>query len=76
LSAVTSAKDYLKWRGALHEREAPLFLTHRRKPYVDNGREGGGQNKTGFNAAKRRAQKAILAAIRMMCRNKLDRMRS
>jgi hypothetical protein len=60
-TAVAVLKDYLKWRGALHEREAPLFLTFRRQPYVDNGREWGGANKTGFNAAKRRARKAILA---------------
>lgn len=55
-------KDYLKWRGWLHDREAPLFLTPRRKPYTFNGRDGGGQNRTAFNGAKRRAGKAILAA--------------
>jgi hypothetical protein len=60
-TAVAVLKDYLKWRGRLHEREAPLFVTFRRQPYVDNGREWGGANKTGFNAAKRRARKAILA---------------
>jgi hypothetical protein len=53
-TAVAVLNDYLKWRGKLHEREAPLFLTWRRKPYVDNGRASGGPNKTGFNAAKRR----------------------
>jgi hypothetical protein len=55
-------RDYLKLRGKLHDREAPLFLTFRRQPYTDNGKAGGGQNKTGFNAAKRRAAAAILAA--------------
>jgi site-specific recombinase XerD len=59
-TAVAVLKDYLKWRGRLHDREAPLFLTHRHRPYVDNGREAGGPNKTGFNAAKRRAQRAAL----------------
>jgi site-specific recombinase XerD len=54
-TAVTVLKEYLKWRGKLHDREAPLFLTHRHQPYVDNGRSWGSQNKTGFNAAKRRA---------------------
>ncbi|WP_164127793.1 hypothetical protein, partial [Stenotrophomonas maltophilia] len=54
-------KDYVKWRGKLHDREAPLFLTYRRKPYVDNGRAYGGQNKTGFRAEKRRAAAAVLA---------------
>lgn len=61
-TAVTVLKDYLKWRGKLHEREAPLFLTYRRKPYTFNGRVSGGQNKTGFGAAKRRAAKALIAA--------------
>lgn len=59
-TAVAVLKDYLKWRGKLHDREAPLFLTWRRQPYIDNGRTGGGQNKTGFNGAKRRACKLIL----------------
>jgi hypothetical protein len=44
-TAAGVLKDYLKWRGKLHDREAPLFLTYRRKPYVDNGRAWGGQNK-------------------------------
>ncbi len=26
-TAVDILKDYLKWRGKLHDREAPLFLT-------------------------------------------------
>jgi hypothetical protein len=60
-TAVGILKDYLKWRGKLHDREAPLFLTYRRKPYTDNGRAYGGQNKTGFRAAKRRGAAAIVA---------------
>jgi hypothetical protein len=59
-SAVATLKEYLKWRGRLHDREAPLFVTWRRKPYIDNGRVAGGQNKTGFNAAKRRGRQLIL----------------
>ncbi len=59
-TAIDILKDYLKWRGRLHDREAPLFLTFRRQPYIDNGRKSGGPNRTGFNAAKRRACKAIL----------------
>ncbi|MGJ5075471.1 tyrosine-type recombinase/integrase [Bradyrhizobium oligotrophicum] len=61
-TAVAVLKDYLKWRGSLHDREAPLFLTFRRQPYTDNGRAYGGQNKTAFRAAKRRAAQAILEA--------------
>lgn len=61
-TSVAILKEYLKWRGRLHDREAPLFLTPRRKPYTFNGRDGGGQNKTAFRGAKRRAQKALLAA--------------
>jgi site-specific recombinase XerD len=58
-TAVTILKAYLKWRGKLTDREAPLFLTYRREPYADNGRSFGGQNKTAFRAAKRRAIAAI-----------------
>src|SRR5262245_2660121 len=43
----------------LNDREAALFLTYRREPYADNGRSFGGQNKTAFRAAKRRATEAI-----------------
>lgn len=59
-TAVTVLEQYLTWRGRLHDREAPLFLTYRHRPYEDNGRAGGGQNKTGFNAAKRRACETLL----------------
>lgn len=52
--------DYLKWRGGLHDREQPLFLTYKRKPYADNGKAGGGQNKTGFKAGLRRARRTLL----------------
>lgn len=58
-TTVGILRDYLKWRGKLHDREAPLFLTPRRKPYTFNGRAWGGQNKSGFNAAKRRAVVAL-----------------
>jgi Phage integrase family len=61
-TAVAILKDYLKWRGNLHDRLAPLFLTYKRVPYVFNGRAYGGQNKTGFRAAKRRACKFIIDA--------------
>jgi hypothetical protein len=61
-TAITVLKDYLKWRGKLHDREAPLFLTYRREPYRDNGRASGSPNKTGFKGARRRAQRAILAS--------------
>lgn len=47
--------EYLEWRGDLHDREAPLFLTWRRQPYADTGQAWGGQNKTAFRAARRRA---------------------
>ena len=59
-SAAAILLDYVKWRGGLHDRDAPFFLTHRREPYADNGRAWGGQNKTGFNAAKRRARRKLL----------------
>lgn len=59
-AAAAILKEYLEWRGNLHDREGPLFLTYRREPYTDNGRAGGGQNKTAFNAAKRRARAGVL----------------
>lgn len=52
-SAVPILEEYLAWRGRLHDRTAPLFLTYRRQPY--SGRQAGTQNKTAFNAGKRRA---------------------
>jgi hypothetical protein len=58
-TAVAILKEYLVWRGDLHDRLAPLFLTYKRIPYVFNGRAYGGQNKTAFRAAKRRAAKFI-----------------
>jgi Phage integrase family len=61
-TAVKILKEYLKWRGMLQDREAPLFLTFRRRPYTHNGKSYGGQNKTAFRAARRRACAAIIAA--------------
>jgi hypothetical protein len=58
-TAVSILKEYLEWRGKLTDREMPLFLTYRREPYTDNGRAYGGQNKTAFRAARRRAIAAI-----------------
>jgi hypothetical protein len=58
--AALVLRQYLDWRGRLHDRDGPLFLTPRKLPYRDNGRDGGGQNKTGFNAAKRRARRRLL----------------
>lgn len=59
-AAAQVLRDYLKWRGNLHDREGALFLTWLKQPYVDNGRAWGGQNKTGFHAARRRARRVIL----------------
>ncbi len=60
-TAAAIMRDYLTWRGNLHDREGPLFLTPKKEGYADNGRAWGGQNKTGFNAAKRRARAGALA---------------
>ncbi|NBN78714.1 tyrosine-type recombinase/integrase [Microvirga tunisiensis] len=60
-TAAAILRDYVAWRGKLHEREAPLFLTYKRLPYADTEGAWGGQNKTGFNAAKRRAAASVLA---------------
>jgi hypothetical protein len=58
--AVAVLKEYLKWRGRLHDREGALFLTYRLAPYKDNGKSAGGQTKTAFNAGKRRARLRVL----------------
>jgi len=78
-TAAAILRDYVSWRGNLHDREAPLFLTYKRRPYADTGGSWGGQNKTGFNAAKRRAAKALLedateAASRIRDRAERDRL--
>lgn len=54
--AAEELRSYLAFRGNLHDREGALFLTGQGKPYAP-GR--GTQNKTAFNAMKRRAIKAI-----------------
>ena len=59
-SAAQVLREYVTWRGNLGDRSAPFFLTYRGEPYVDNGRAGGGQNKTGFKAALRRARREML----------------
>lgn len=58
--AADVLRRYLQWRGSLHDREAPLFLTHRKKIYANNGTAYGGQNKTAFNAMKRRTIRTLL----------------
>ena len=54
---VDILKRYVKWRGKLHERDKPLFLTRLRKPYKENGHSG--QNRSAFNLAKRRMLDAL-----------------
>ena len=63
-SAAEILRDYVEWRGNLHDREAPLFLTPKRRPYKDNGRAWGTQNKKGFNGAKQRAATSLLEDAR------------
>ncbi len=53
-AAGQALRDYLKIRGRLWDREGPLFLTNRGKPYkTENGLSG--HNRTAFNNAKARA---------------------
>ena len=63
-AAVEVLQEYLGWRGRLHLRKEPLFLTHHRRPYSEKAWQKGasGFNKTGFNAMKRRAIRALLRA--------------
>jgi integrase len=55
--AADALHRYLEVRGRLHDREGPLFLTPRGKPYSADS--FGVQNKSSFNATKRRARKAL-----------------
>jgi site-specific recombinase XerC len=69
--AAQAIREYLKNRGRLHDREGPLFLTHTGKPYSDNAE--GTQNKTAFNAMKRRARKALRRSTFEKARHFLER---
>lgn len=74
-TAVAVLKEYLAWRGPFLRRDDVLFVTPAGRPYIYR-RKGGGQNKTGFNAAKRRAQAAVrlAAAVKARaCRGRGDR---
>jgi site-specific recombinase XerD len=49
--------EYLDWRGRLNDREGPLFLTDRKKPYSRKSRARGcsSENKTAWRLMKARA---------------------
>ena len=55
--AAEALRRYLEVRGRRRDREGPLFLTPRRRPYSENSY--GVQNKTAFKAMKRRARAAL-----------------
>jgi integrase len=65
-AAALLMESYLAWRGDLDDREAPLFLTHRREPYEDNDKAYGGQTKRAFQGMKRRTIQSLRdrAAVR------------
>ena len=52
--AAAVMEEYLEWRGVPADREEPLFLTHFRRPYTDNGKSAGGQTETAFKGMVRR----------------------
>lgn len=58
--AAEALRGYLKVRGKLHNREGPLFLTDRNRPY--SPRSTGVQNRTAFQGMKRRARAALRKA--------------
>lgn len=60
--AAGQLRDYVAWRGAMHDREAPLFLRQDKRAYkFSEDVARGAQNKTAFNAMKRRAAAALTA---------------
>ncbi|MGE0701784.1 MAG: tyrosine-type recombinase/integrase [Hyphomicrobiaceae bacterium] len=65
--AADALRAYLEVRGRLEDREGPLFLDHRNRPYSERGRgDRGGQTKTALQGMRRRAIKTILkAAVRV-----------
>jgi hypothetical protein len=60
--AAAHMRRYLAWRGNLHDREAPLFLTDRRRPYKAKPKGGGNQIRTAFRAMKRRTGQELRRA--------------
>ncbi len=58
--AADQVRRYLERRGRLEQRESPLFLTDRGRPYADNGKTSGGQNKSAFKGMRRRTVRALL----------------
>jgi len=60
--AVDRMTAYLSWRGDLHDREAPLFLTKSRKPYTDTRGAFSGNNKSAMKFMKARAIARLRAA--------------
>ncbi len=60
--AAEQLRTYVAWRGAMHDREAPLFLRQDKRTYkFSDDVARGTQNKTAFNAMKRRAGAALSA---------------
>ena len=57
--AAAVMRDYLEWRGVPKDREEPLFLTHMRRPYTNNGKSHGGQTKGAFGSMVRRASASL-----------------
>ena len=59
--AAANMAEYLAWRGRLADREAPLFLTDRHRPYAKPkpGKQAGGQTKTAFKGMVRRTIAAL-----------------
>ena len=66
--AAAVMRDYLAWRGNLFDREAPLFLTHFRRPYRDNGKAAGGQTKTAFKGMVKPQSQRVAPGRADQCR--------
>ncbi len=60
--AAGHVRTYLERRKRLDDREGPLFLTDRNRPYKDNGKAWGGQNKAAWKGTRRRAVRTLLRA--------------
>jgi site-specific recombinase XerD len=57
-------RAYLERRGRLDDREGPIFLDHRGRPYGSGAKGSRGRNKTGFRNGRAKAVKALIKAGR------------
>jgi integrase len=71
--AAEALREYMMVRGRLHDRDGPLFLTEKNKPYRRN--TASVQNRTAFQTMKRRARMALRKGVMSQVRALIARNR-